>query len=98
AILSVHSITAFPLRVAPEARIVIGDVTTSARLEPISGASMRDGCFSLEGPGNTHALRIVGAPTALPRGRGEILLWTCEPRIERTPDELTSNLIEIRGR
>jgi uncharacterized protein YcbK (DUF882 family) len=98
AVLSLHSITVFPLRVAPEARIVAGSGSATLRLEPASGAVERDGCLSINGPADAYEFRVVDASAATTAGRGDIVLATCEPRIERTPAEITSNPIEIQRR
>jgi uncharacterized protein YcbK (DUF882 family) len=99
AVLSLHSITAFPVRVAPEARIVTGSGSAALRLEPVSGAVERDGCLSIDGPADAYAFRVVdGASSAPPAGRGDIILATCEPRIESTPAEITSNPIDVSAR
>ena len=64
-----------------------------------SGAVERDGCLSIEGPADAYELRVVDAASAATgTGRGDIVLATCEPRIERTPPEIASNPIEIQRR
>jgi uncharacterized protein YcbK (DUF882 family) len=99
AVLSVHSLTVFPVRVAPEAHLVTASGDTTVRLAAASGAVERDGCLSIESPAEAYEFRVVGAAaTAAAAGRGDIVLTTCEPRIERTPAEITSNPIELRQR
>ena len=96
AVLSLHSITAFPLRVAAEARLVAGSGATTIRLEPVSGAVARDGCLTIDAPADAYQLRIAdGVSAATLTGRGDVILTTCEPRIEQTPAEITSNPIEL---
>jgi uncharacterized protein YcbK (DUF882 family) len=99
AVLSLHSITAFPLRVAAQARLVTANGVARVSLAPGTGAADRDGCLSIDAPADAYELRVADAgPTATIAGRGDLVLATCEPRIERTPAEITSNPIEIQGR
>jgi hypothetical protein len=99
AILSLHSVTAFPLRIAAEARVVTGSSAVTVRLAPARGAVSRDGCLSIDAPADAYELRVVAAASAAATGgRGDIVLTTCEPRIERTPPEIESNAIEITRR
>jgi uncharacterized protein YcbK (DUF882 family) len=93
AVLSLHSVSAFPLRVAAEARVVTAGATATARLEPVSGAVLRDGCLTIDAPADAYEFRVIDATTIA--GRGDVVLTTCEPRIERTPMEITSNQIEL---
>lgn len=97
ALLTLHSVTVFPLRIAPQARLVADGSSAPLqsaplKLEPMSGPVDRDGCLSIDAP-DAQALRVVGAGTIA--ARGHIVLTTCEPRIERTPAEIESNPIEI---
>jgi len=98
AVLSLHSITAFPMRIAPEARVATVGGSATVRLEPLSGAVDRDGCISIDAPADAYALRVTGGPSAVPTGRGDVVLSSCEPRIERTPAEIVSNPIELTAR
>jgi uncharacterized protein YcbK (DUF882 family) len=92
ALLTLHSVTVFPLRVASQAHLVVEGSSIPLRLEPASGTVEGDGCLSIAGPA-ADALRVVGAATVA--ARGHLVLATCEPRIERTPAEIESNPIEI---
>jgi len=94
-IVSLHSVTVYPLLVAPTATLVGTNGTTSVQLAPGDGTVARDGCIALDGPAADHQLKVVGVGAAAPRGRGHLELTTCEPRIERTPPEIDTNPVEI---
>ena len=99
AIVSLHSITAFPLRVQPEAKLVGASGTTTVHLEPASGTSTRDGCLTIDMPAPAYDVKVVDTNATAPAvGKAHLLLATCEPRIEATPPELESNPIELGSR
>ena len=100
AVCSVYSVTAFPLLVAPQARIAGAGADATVMLEPVgNGIERRDGCLAITRPAEAYQLRVAGAAPAVRRGeRLHVVLSTCEPRIERTPAEIDSNPIEIQAR
>jgi uncharacterized protein YcbK (DUF882 family) len=102
AVLSVYSITAFPLLVSAHARIVGPRGGSDVSLEPIDdGIERRDGCLAITKPADAYQLRLVrAAPDADNRSgeRRHVLITTCDPRIERTPTEVESNSIAIERR
>jgi uncharacterized protein YcbK (DUF882 family) len=102
AVLSVYSVTAFPLLIAATARVVGPRGGNTITLEPIgAGIEHRDGCLAITKPADAYQLRVVStAPDAESRSdeRPHLLISTCEPRIERTPMEVESNPIAIERR
>ena len=97
AVLSLHSVTAFPLLVAARAQVSSPDGGSTITLEPVAGGiERRDDCLAITAPADAYQLRVIGAvPAAKSAERSHIVLATCEPRIERTPMEVESNPIEI---
>jgi hypothetical protein len=91
--LRLHSVTAFPLRIATVARTG----TTMVRLAPEDETvAVEDGCLVFRAPAAVYPARIVaveGAPAL--KQRGPIVLSTCAPRLEATPDKIESNPVEI---
>ena len=100
AVCSVYSVTAFPLLVAPQARIAGAGADATVMLEPVGNEiERRDGCLAITRPAEAYQLRVTSAAPAVKRGeRLHVVLSTCEPRIERTPADIDSNPIEIQGR
>jgi uncharacterized protein YcbK (DUF882 family) len=101
AVLDLHSLTTFPVRIAPQARVASGEQSATVQIEPAEKAAVTDsdGCFTIAAPADAYQFRVVGGttPPAAPRGtRSTLLLTTCEPRVGRTPAEIVSNPIEIR--
>jgi len=101
AICALHSVTAYPVMISSHAKIVGAD-EASITIEPSNGAGLNaDGCFVVSSPdarefqvrSSTHAAGYSGT-----HGGSRIVLSTCEPRIGKTPTEITSNPIEIRQR
>ncbi len=80
----VHALTVPPIRVAREGRLGEEPVRVDADLPD------RDGCWELGESG--ARLRVPDAPAA----GGTLVLRTCEPRAELTPDRIESNRVEIR--
>jgi uncharacterized protein YcbK (DUF882 family) len=99
AVLSLHSVNAFPLLVAAQAHVAGPRGGSTLTLEPIgSGIERRNGCLAFAAPADAYELRVVGSdPAAEVRAdeRPHVVLATCEPRIERTPMEVESNPIEV---
>ena len=102
AVVTLHSVTAFPLLVAAQAHAVSPRGGSRLTLEPVgNGIERRDGCWAITAAADAYRWRVVHAePAATPRldERPHIVLSTCEPRIERTPLEIESNPIEIAQR
>ncbi len=81
---TVHSMTVPPVRIAGEARLGDNEVI---RLK--GDVVERDGCLDLPSSGMT--LRAEGAT----KSSGRLVLSTCEPRSERTPERIETNPVEI---
>lgn len=99
ALITLHSVTAFPILIASEGRIAGPDGDTTVTLEPAGQAFTRqDGCFAIANPAQEYALRVVSAThaatTARTNTRSHVVLATCAPRVEKTPLEFDSNPIE----
>jgi uncharacterized protein YcbK (DUF882 family) len=84
-LVTLHSMTVPPVRIAREARL--GDHGT-VRLA--GEFAERDGCLEIPASGTT--LRAEGSAT----GGGRLVLSTCEPRAERTPEGIETNVVEMR--
>jgi len=102
AVLSVYSVTAFPLLLSAQARIVGPRGGSDVTLEALGdGIERRDGCLAITKPTDAYQLR-VRRPEADAENRSDerphVLVATCEPRIERTPMEVESNPIEVMRR
>lgn len=85
---TLHAVTAPPIRIATEASLVDG----STRPVRVAGGVESGGCIEIAERG-TH-LRVDGVP---PTSRGKLVFKTCTPRVERTPETLESNPIEVRA-
>ncbi len=88
---TLHDVTVPPIRIATDAALVDGSGTHAVRLA--ASLPEKDGCFEIAERG--VRLRVEGTPTT---SRGNLVLRTCAPRVERTPDVVESNPIEVRGR
>jgi uncharacterized protein YcbK (DUF882 family) len=92
-----YSVTAFPVRVSARARFEAGDRHGRVDLAP-EGDVRRDGDCLVVVRGDEHILRVVSSE-AIPVGRRMRLeLNTCEPRIERTPEHVETNELEVLKR
>jgi uncharacterized protein YcbK (DUF882 family) len=89
-VVTLHALTAPPVLVSKEAMLVDGERERPVRVE--IGPGELDGC--LEVPERGLALRVT-ATSAVERGR--LVLRTCSPRVERTPETVETNPIEVRG-
>ena len=87
---SLHALTVPPVRIAREARLVPEEGET-VRVAVDGEAAERDGCLELTASGGE--VRVTGVPRAI---RGRIVVPTCEPRSERTPVSIDSNVVEFR--
>ena len=89
-LVALHSLTVPPIRIASDAAWAPerGDRRTVA----LHGdAAVHDGCVDVGESGAT--LTVDGVPAA---GRGKLVLATCAPRGERTPESVETNGVEIR--
>ena len=83
-VVTLHGITVPPLRIAREARI-------GNRVVTVAGGRDADACIEVDGP--AVRLRITGTQAS---DRMALLLRTCEPRVERTPESVETGAIEVR--
>jgi uncharacterized protein YcbK (DUF882 family) len=81
-----HALTAPPVLIANEATLVDGDRVRTVRIEG-------DGCIEVADHG--VRLRAVDVPAV---ERGRLVLRTCTPRVERTPESVETNPIAVRPR
>jgi uncharacterized protein YcbK (DUF882 family) len=85
---TLHAVTAPPIRVAKEASLVEG--ATGRPVRVVASLPETDGCLEVAERG-TH-LHVEGVPVT---SRAKIVFKTCGPKVERTPDTLESNAIEV---
>jgi uncharacterized protein YcbK (DUF882 family) len=85
---ALHAVTVPPVRIARTARLVTdgGDVSLEA-----DGVPDRDGCLDVEESGTELHLARPMRPA-----HGRIVLETCAPRGERTPERVESNAVDVR--
>jgi uncharacterized protein YcbK (DUF882 family) len=98
AIVSLHSVTALPLLLAPRAELVGGGDVLRLQLEPVGAdVEMRGGCLAIDRGAQAYRLRVSSpaSPEAMRHRRGRVVLSTCEPRVGKTPVHIESNIIEI---
>ena len=88
---TLHDVTVPPVRVATEASLVEGSQGKPVRVT--ASLPEKDGCFEVAERG--VRLRVEGIP---PASRGKLVFRTCAPKVERTPDVVESNPIEVRAR
>jgi uncharacterized protein YcbK (DUF882 family) len=89
AIISLHSVTALPIRIRRQARL--GDRTIS--LAPRDPAVVADGdCWLFDTPAEQYELTVSDQLSA-PAARQPIRLSTCPPRIGATPEEVLTNAV-----
>jgi len=94
-ILSLHSVTAFPLRIARQVRLIGTDRSAPLTIDPVDGTIERkDGCLVIAAPADAYQFRVAAA-SDVGATRGHVVVTTCEPRIEKTPAEIESNAIEM---
>ena len=83
--------TALPIRIEPTARI--GDLPLT--LVPVGQSIKLDGdCFVIEHPADGYAF-TVATSIPPPAQRAPIRLQTCAPRIGATPEEISTNPVEL---
>ena len=96
ALVSVHSVTRFPLAVRTEARLAGPDGTRSIHLAPARGTQLNGACIVLPEYADAYQFRVTATAEPAPvAGAWRVVLSTCEPRIERTPAEVESNTVEF---
>jgi uncharacterized protein YcbK (DUF882 family) len=89
-VVTLHALTAPPLRVATDAVLLDGERERPVRVD--GGVGGRDGCLDVPDRGVT--IRVTTTPAV---ARGRLVLRTCAPRVERTPETVETNPIEVRG-
>jgi len=108
AVLSLHSITTFPVYVAPQARLVGPRGTVAVRLQPLAGTGGPQGgapedCFAIPAYAEAYQFTVTGvAATREPRRSADpqshFVVSTCAPRVEQTPEDIESNPIQAPAR
>jgi uncharacterized protein YcbK (DUF882 family) len=106
AILSLHSVTAFPLLISPHPTVVGPAGSATMTIQPVNGTApaQGNGCFAITTPQDAYQFRVVTAGSAAqalkttPNARSHVVMSTCEPRIGKTASEIESNPIEGLGR
>ncbi|HXJ35929.1 MAG TPA: DUF882 domain-containing protein [Candidatus Eisenbacteria bacterium] len=88
-IVELHAMTAPPVLIAKDAVLAGGTGETKVRVE--ADLPEREGCWDVAERG--VRMRVVGAPAA---ARGRLTLRTCTPRVEKTPETVATNPIEVR--
>lgn len=94
ALVQLHSVTAFPLRVSATATMNAEVIQSAIRLGP-EGDVGRDGECLVVSEGGRWLLRVVSSDQLPKHSRMRMRLTTCEPRLERTPEYFESNEIEL---
>jgi uncharacterized protein YcbK (DUF882 family) len=88
-VVTLHALTLPPIRIATDAKLVDGAGARPVRVEaPIPA---RDGCIDVDERG--VRLRVIGVA---PVEHARIVLATCAPRAEKTPEKVETNAIEVR--
>jgi len=85
-----HALTSPPVLVAKDGVLAVGGHPRAVHVE--ADLPEREGCWDVSQRG--ARLRVVGAAGA---GRVRLTLRTCAPRVEKTPETIETNPIEIRG-
>jgi uncharacterized protein YcbK (DUF882 family) len=90
--LRLHSVTSPPIHVRRAARLLADGATDgpTVTIEDVEAPGGGDGCIEADA---RSRLRVVGAPVV---EKARVVLETCEPRIERTPAQVTSNPVSVR--
>jgi uncharacterized protein YcbK (DUF882 family) len=87
-VVTLHALTAAPVLIARDATLVDGERRRTVHVEAPAGE--REGCVDASAHG--VRLRVTGLE---PVGRGRLVLATCAPRVEKTPDTVETNPIEV---
>jgi uncharacterized protein YcbK (DUF882 family) len=101
AICTLHSVTVYPVMISSHAKVAGAD-EVAITIEPANGVGLNTGgCFAVSSP-DAREFRVRSSTPAAgynaPHSQTRVVLSTCEPRIGKTPAEITSNPIEIRQR
>jgi hypothetical protein len=94
AVVRLHSITAFPVRLASSATVIAGEHRGVVHLAPDGDVRVEGDCLVIDG-GEHQLVRIASADPLPARRRMRVQLATCEPRVERTPESFETNEIEL---
>ncbi len=106
AVVRLHGLTALPLYISPQARLVRAGESAPVELAAAAGMRRRDdGCWAITEAADAYELRVVSAGP-LPGGLSpkisaphfHLVLATCAPRLEKTPAEFESNPLDVAGR
>jgi uncharacterized protein YcbK (DUF882 family) len=89
-VVTLHALTTPPVLVAKEAMLVDGERARPVHVD--GGAGEREGCLDL--PERGLPLRVTTTPAV---ARGRLVFRTCSPRVERTPETVETNPIEVRA-
>jgi uncharacterized protein YcbK (DUF882 family) len=92
AIVRLHSVTALPLRLSTSGRVG-PDTLVLAPLDDT--VAVADDCIAFATAVPAYRLRIARAPDVALKQRAPIVLRTCAPRVEATPETIETNLIEM---
>ncbi len=96
ALINLHSVTRFPLAVRTEARLAGPDGPRTIHLAPARGTQLDGACIVLPEYADAYQVRVTAAGEPAPvAGTWRVVLSTCEPRIEQTPAEVESNVVEV---
>jgi len=87
---ALHAMTLPPVLVSKDAVLSDGGREHPVHVE--STLAQQDGCFAVDERG-AH-FRVTGVPAT---SRGTLVLKTCAPRLERTPDTIETNPIAVRA-
>lgn len=91
AVISLHRVTAFPIRIARHARLGKNKLP----LHPVgSGAQFVKGCFVIGRPAVEYRFRIGETDLVPPLSGARIELLTCSPRVEATAARIDTNPVE----
>jgi len=88
-VIELHALTAPPVRIARTAAVVDGGRERPAHVDGPGGE--HEGCIEVAERGVRLRATEVAAG-----GRGHLVLKTCQPRVEKTPETLETNVIEVR--
>jgi putative MATE family efflux protein len=91
AVVTLHSVTAWPLRVATELRVGMQRLP----LQPLDATMPTErGCYVVAQPAAAYRFRVAAAGAVAPGARVTPRLATCPPRVDATPAEIDANPIE----
>lgn len=95
ATIKLHNVTALPLRIAAQARLVGAQGSFDVTLSPGSGTALDGDCIAVRQ--YAPAYEVHAAASFRGKLHGRLLLTTCTPRLESTPEEIEANLIECEN-